>query len=232
MLTHQWNMPKPNLAFRFRNRAVVFQFRGVAVTCSVLLAALALYYRTALGGQETMDTYQFARAAQQGKAIAPVNLNLKGRNPEIVYIGSYLVNAQLDCNTCHTCPAYRGQNPFKIGGRGLDKPGRPGPVNTINYLGGGVPFPGRGVGLHAGKSGSSNLTPDASGLPGGLTYDDFKSAMMDGASSGDSSHVLQVMPWPQYRNLHEADLYAIYQYLSSLPSAQPGVCKIEGDSDN
>src|SRR5262249_29386403 len=39
---------------------------------------------------------------QRGFAIAPVPLNLAGRNRSLVGLGSYLVNAVGDCNGCHT----------------------------------------------------------------------------------------------------------------------------------
>jgi hypothetical protein len=38
---------------------------------------------------------------KQGLAIAPVPLNLEGKNPALVGLGSYIVNAQVDCNGCH-----------------------------------------------------------------------------------------------------------------------------------
>ena len=40
-----------------------------------------------------------------GYEIAPVPLNLEGKNPEqrrLVGLGSFIVNAQADCNGCHT----------------------------------------------------------------------------------------------------------------------------------
>ena len=46
--------------------------------------------------QQTLDAYKFGRDAQQGKKIAPVPLNLQGKNPELVYLGRYLVNGQGD----------------------------------------------------------------------------------------------------------------------------------------
>src|SRR5689334_17117707 len=39
---------------------------------------------------------------KQGLAIAPVPLNLAGKNHALVGLGSYIVNAQADCNGCHT----------------------------------------------------------------------------------------------------------------------------------
>ena len=37
-----------------------------------------------------------------GFAIAPVPLNLEGKNRALVGLGSYIVNAQADCNGCHS----------------------------------------------------------------------------------------------------------------------------------
>jgi hypothetical protein len=172
-------------------------------------------------GQENLDSYKYSRDAQQGKQISPVRVNLMDKNPDLVYLGSYLVNGQGGCNSCHTCPSYRGNNPFTSGGAGLGA-GRPAPVNAANYLAGGTTFPGRGAPASGAVLAAPNLTPDSSGLPGGMTYDEFKRAMQDGMVSSKPGHVLQVMPWPVFRNLYENDLVAIYQYLSAIPSAQPG----------
>src|SRR5579862_4909767 len=37
-----------------------------------------------------------------GFEIAPVHLNLEGKNRALVGLGSFIVNAQGDCNGCHT----------------------------------------------------------------------------------------------------------------------------------
>src|SRR4051812_11089427 len=39
---------------------------------------------------------------QHGLAIAPVPLNLTGKNRALVGIGSYIVNAVANCNGCHS----------------------------------------------------------------------------------------------------------------------------------
>jgi hypothetical protein len=39
---------------------------------------------------------------RQGFEIAPVPLNLDGKNRALVGLGSYIVNAQADCNGCHS----------------------------------------------------------------------------------------------------------------------------------
>jgi len=51
---------------------------------------------------------------QKGLAIAPVPLNLQGRDRELVGLGSYLVNATGGCNDCHTNPPFApGGDPFQ-----------------------------------------------------------------------------------------------------------------------
>ena len=79
---------------------------------------------------------------QRGFEIAPVPLNLAGKNRELVGLGSYIVNAQGDCNGCHSAgPATEfapGGNPYF---------GQPEKINRATYLGGGRdfgPFPGPG----------------------------------------------------------------------------------------
>ena len=54
---------------------------------------------------------------QQGLEIAPVPLNLEGKNRALVGLGSYIVNAHVPCNECHGAgPALTqflpGQNPY------------------------------------------------------------------------------------------------------------------------
>lgn len=192
-----------------------------------LIFAVALLslegYRIAVA-QETMDAYKLARDAQQGRKIAPVSLNMDGKSPDLVYIGSYLVNGQMGCSSCHTCPTYKGSDPFKLGTLLGPLATRASVVNTTNYMGGGVPFPGKISALVGSVLSAPNLTPDAKGLPGGMTYEDFKDAMQNGETSSKRGHVLQVMPWPVYQNLHEQDLVSIYQYLSAIPPAKPGIC--------
>ena len=69
-----------------------------------------------------------ASRVQQGFAIAPVPLNLVGKNPALVGLGSYLVNAVGGCNDCHTSPSYAsGGNPFL---------GQPKGINAAHYLAG------------------------------------------------------------------------------------------------
>jgi hypothetical protein len=151
---------------------------------------------------------------QIGFRIAPVKLNLKDKDPELVGLGSYIVNAQGGCNDCHTCPSYApGHNPFPppVFGAGGD-----GQINAATYLAGGVDF---GPPLTAGGVTSANLTPDANGRPEELTLEQFEIAIRTGHDPVRNDN-LAVMPWPYYRHMTERDLDAIYTYLSSIPSAK------------
>ena len=73
---------------------------------------------------------------QQGFRIAPVPLNLAGKNRALVGLGSYLVNGPGDCNACHN--AGPGNNQFLPNGNPFF--GLPERVNQATYLGGGRNF--------------------------------------------------------------------------------------------
>ena len=173
---------------------------------------------------------------QRGLDIAPVHLNLEGKNRALVGLGSYIVNAAVPCNECHGAgPALNqflpGDNPYF---------GQTAVIDPTAYLGGGrnfsSPVPGSAVIF------SRNLTPDKTGLPiGGHTFGEFVQIMRTGvdldhlhptcATGPDGKPVvttscipapfdgdlLQTMPWPGLRNLTNHDLRAIYEYLSAVP---------------
>lgn len=141
-----------------------------------------------------------ARVAK-GLQIAPVHLSLRGKNAALVGLGSYLVNAVGACNDCHTHPNFAdGGNPY-LGQAEL--------INVDQYLAGGRKF---------GPVTSANLTPDAQGLPAGLTYEEFRHTLRTGRDPDGSNRILQVMPWPIYGNMTDSDLRAIYEYLRAIPS--------------
>src|SRR5437764_1351495 len=101
-----------------------------------LLGAALLIVLPHVWAQEKDDQgYKDEKGDQEvkiGFEIAPVPLNLKGRNRDLVGLGSYIVNGQGACNDCHTCPSYDpNDNPY-INGQGR--------VNSTNYLAGGVAF--------------------------------------------------------------------------------------------
>jgi len=196
-------------------RSITF-FVVVAVVALVTLAARASQDPTAA---TPFDQSQSAAAAititsvpasmgtleeriQRGFTIAPVPLNLRGKNVAFVGLGSYIVNGQGGCNDCHTNPPYApGGNPFM---------GEPRKVNAARYLAGGTAF---GPGIV-----SRNITPDANGLPGGLTFQEFLHVMRTGEDPDHPGELLQVMPWPVYGQMRWADLRAVYEYLRAIPS--------------
>jgi hypothetical protein len=145
-----------------------------------------------------------------GFAIAPVPLNLEGKNRDLVGLGSFIVNAQADCNGCHTAG---GPPNFNYANNGnpyfLNQPlGTK--TDPTTYLAGGTPF-GQAVpssaslgGFPSGSIPSSyppndypidpttgfpyagpviiarNLTPDKNGRPEGHTLTEFKEILRTG----------------------------------------------------
>jgi hypothetical protein len=169
---------------------------------------------------------------QRGFEIAPVPLNLEGKNRALVGLGSYIVNGQGDCNGCHSAGPQTefvaGRNPYLLGQ--TEK------INPATYLGGGRDFGGFPALTSPLHIISRNLTPDRTGLPeGGHTFGEFVQIIRIGkdfdhlhpACTGTpdsgcmpfpfNGDVLQIMPWPVYKNMTDHDLRAIYEYLSAIP---------------
>jgi hypothetical protein len=183
------------------NTSVSKWVRRTAPLVLVAAAAGAFFVLSAGAQNGGPDNGENSRI-QIGYEIAPVKLDVTGLNPALVGLGSYIVNAQSSCSECHTWPNFApGGNPFL---------GQPEQINTADYLGGGRPFPGGIV--------SRNLTPDpVTGLPAGLTLDQFMNVIHTG-NDPEGGDLLQIMPWPTFRNMRDRDLEAIYEYLSAVPS--------------
>jgi len=193
------------------------------------------------GGHDDNDS-----SVKANLALAPVPLKLAGKNIELVARGSYLVNAVGECYGCHSAGP---ETEYAPGGNPYFNQ-KPMKVNPATYMGGGRDFgafPAAGPFPHII---SRNLTPDKSGKPlGGDSYADFLKIIRTGADP-DLLHptcttptpngkclpppfdgsLLQVMPWPAYRSMTDADLRAIYEYLSAIPCVvgpgdSPSRCK-------
>ncbi len=167
----------------------------VAWACAAAALAFAPIARADDGGAESL--------VKQGFKIVPVGvqLNLAGKNRDLVGLGSYIVNTG-GCNDCHTHPSFApGGNPYL---------GEPEVVNAQEYLTGGTKF---------GPFTSANLTPDSAGLPAGLTLTQFIQTLRTGHNPNDPpGTILQVMPWPAFGKKTDRDLRAIYEYLRAIPS--------------
>jgi len=175
-----------------------------------------------------------------GFAIAPVPLNLAGKDRALVGLGSYLVNAVASCNDCHN-PGPGGASGYLPNGNPFLLPPPAGPyggrklTNPATYLGGGRDFGPLPADPFAHII-SRNLTPDKTGRPaGGHSLVEFFTIMRTGV---DMDHLhptctgapgpacipapfdgsrLQIMAWPTYKDMTDRDLTAIYEYLSAIP---------------
>ena len=209
---------------------------ALAVLALIVAAAMLGSTRVARAVDDDDNGREESRIAT-GFEIAPVHLNLDGKNLALVGLGSYIVNAQIPCDDCHSAgPPTQfapGGNPFM---------GQNTVVNPKTYLGGGRDFGAypppnpmlpNGGPVHIV---SRNLTPDKTGLPeGGNTFDQFLTIMRTGADLDHlhptcsatvttncvlppfQGNLLQIMPWFEFHNMTDHDLRAIYEYLSAIP---------------
>jgi hypothetical protein len=183
---------------------------ALAVVSGVVIAFLAASFLpdTRVRAQSGGDPGDESRI-RQGFAISPLPIDLRGKNPALVGLGSYHVNAVASCADCHTnLPQYLpGGNPFL---------GQPKRINVDNYLRGGRPFPAVDPTGVENPIKSRSLRPE-DGLPAGLTFDEFVDVMRNGTDYDHPGRLLQVMAWPIFQDMTDRDLLAIYVYLSTLP---------------
>ena len=136
-----------------------------------------------------------------GFKLSPVPLKTRGRNLELLGLGSYIVNTG-GCGECHTHPAFMpGANPFL---------GQAEVINAEVFMSGGRMF---GPVIKA-----PNITPDEFGRPAGLDFAAFEAAIRTGRKPDASGRIMQVMPWPQMGKRTTRELRAMYEYLRSIPS--------------
>jgi hypothetical protein len=219
------------------NSRAKFSVMGLTFACAVL--ALAGMMLTSPRGRADDRGEESDSRIRIGFEIAPVHLNMEGLNPALVGLGSYMVNTE-GCNDCHSAGPQteyaRGGNPFF---------GQPKQVNAATYLGGGRDFLGV-AGLANPHIISRNLTPTPkTGLPeGDHTFEEFLTIMRTGKDF-DHLHpncsatvttncfpqnpppmpsvdgdLLQVMPWPNFKDLTDHEIRAIYEYLKAVPCVQ------------
>ena len=98
---------------------------GIFGVCAATVLAGALFSAPRVLAHDDDKDGDEAKV-RRGLAIAPVHLNLAHKNRHLVGLGSYIVNAQGDCNGCHSAGP---QTEFAPGGEGsfsveLAGPGR------------------------------------------------------------------------------------------------------------
>jgi cytochrome c553 len=183
--------------------------KAIAIVVACTIAVLAA--RPALAAEPGNSAGDEAKQL----ALAPVKLKYGDADSVKVARGSYIANVLGGCVSCHTFPTFEpGGDPFK---------GQPEKINAKNYLAGGKCF---------GPFKSPNITPDAKGLPAGLSLAEFKESIRTGKmNAAEDKHeheagghhdddLQQVMPWPELRNMSDQDLDALYAFLAALPHAE------------
>lgn len=149
----------------------------IALTAT-LLGVAAVVFAGGDGGRHEGRNSDDARV-RLGFKLSPVPLKLRGRDPELLGLGSYLINTG-GCGECHTHPAFvPGGNPFL---------GQSEVINTEVFMSGGRMF---------GPFKAANITPDEFGRPAGLDFAAFETAIRTGRKPDGSGRIMQVMPWPQ-----------------------------------
>jgi hypothetical protein len=168
------------------------------------------------GGDGDRDRGELTAEERIGLEIAPLHLDLRGKNRKLVGLGSYLVNAVADCWDCHADPAFTppGTPDPEFAAGGDPFLGQPEQIELRGYLRGGRAF---------GPFVSRNLRPEiGTGLPAGHTFAEFVDIIRHGTDFDHPGQLLQVMPWPAYKNMSDTDIQAIYVYLTALPAVPPG----------
>lgn len=165
--------------------------RSIAKLLFVAAASLALVFAitSIKAPRASADDDDTNSKIKIGFAIAPVPLNLAGRNKAMVGLGSYIVNAVGDCNGCHTSGGPPNFN-YAAGGNPYFK--QPLKVDPTVYLSGGSDF--GPVGTPTGPNGypgpdmiARNLTPNKEGVPeGGMSLQEFKDIIRHGT---DFDHI-------------------------------------------
>lgn len=131
--------------------------------------------------------------------------------------GKYLVRIG-GCGDCHSSKAFgpegRKENEeVLLGGY---QPGDSFPVPNKKMVQHSVVFNQQNTAFAGpwGISYAANITSDDSGI-GAWTYEQFELAMREGKYMGleGSRTLLPPMPWPNYRNMADTDMKAIFAYL-------------------
>ena len=157
---------------------------AIVALVAIALAVVSMKFTRVQASDDDTDS-----RVQIGFKIAPVPLNLEGKDRALVGLGSYLVNAVGDCNGCHTSG---GPPNFNYAPGGNPYFNQKLTTDPTLYLSGGQNF--GPVGTPTGPNGyggpamiTRNLTPDKNGRPeGGHTLAEFKQIIRHGT---DFDHI-------------------------------------------
>src|SRR5271155_1927449 len=87
------------IAMKLQRRIKVLR---ATMSLAVAVFAVMLVWSPAAQALDYGENEGDAGRIRIGFEIAPVPLNLNGKDPSLVGLGSYLVNGANDCNFCHT----------------------------------------------------------------------------------------------------------------------------------
>jgi hypothetical protein len=153
---------------------------AVAVSAVGTIAVVSMYIASSIVRADERDSQESDQnLVAIGLRIAPAFINMRGLDRDLVGLGSFIVNAQADCNGCHgSDPANEylpNNNPYFLAPNN-----QPATFNQATYLNGGQNFGTVGPGvvtnvnspLFAGPGLgpniiTRNLTPDYTGYPEG-----------------------------------------------------------------
>jgi hypothetical protein len=135
-----------------------------------------------------------------GYEIAPVPLDLRGKNRVLVGLGSYIVNTRAADTT------YHDDRDLGSGGD-VERDGADAALGARCVAAGHGFVP----------SESAGLQPACACRPADLTFEQFAAAIRAKAAPDGARRLLPRMPWPQLRKMNDGDLRAVYEYLRAVP---------------
>jgi mono/diheme cytochrome c family protein len=151
------------------------------------------------------------------------------KNADMIARGKYLVTVG-GCNDCHSPKVFTAMGPVPDSTRLLS--GHP-VTATLAEIPQNVLGPDKWGALTSGQftawagpwgvSFARNLTPDTATGLGSWTPEMFIKAMRTGKSMGEGRDILPPMPWPNFAQMTDQDLRAIFAYLRSLKPIENAV---------
>lgn len=213
----------------------------VVIVAAGILAG-SQYGRAANDNNGAQDEKEMIQIGLATAASTGIHLTITNQDPNLVGLGSYIVNVTSDCNICHS-PVFITSSFSSNGNPYLLPPVYSGHkmVDPTVYLGGNQNFGPPKAGYA--NIISRNLTPDKTGMPEGHTLSQFMQIMRTGIDL-DNAHptcspttttvttnclpypingaLLQVMPWTAFQGMTDLQLTAIYTYLSTIPCLEGG----------
>ncbi len=157
----------------------------------------------------------------RGTAVNPIDVTPPTDPAQAALFGrgSYLINAEIGCSSCHSHPDRNYMSPTQA-------------VNTSGFFAGGTVFAAASLAPLVGvvRSTSANLLGQNHGLfnQPGFSFQEFLTIVTEGIHAEDAvpdggapKPLAWPMPWSEFRHMGLDDLEAIYTYLSWVAQKAP-----------